>query len=106
MPTAQQERRIGAATPGDAVLVRRARAGDREAFASLVRQHYPLVLGLCRRAVGPTGLAEDAAQEAVITAMLPLDRLRRTDRFGPWLAGIGLNICRLWLRERSRHVAD
>jgi RNA polymerase sigma factor (sigma-70 family) len=64
------------------------------------------VLGLCRRVVGPAGLAEDAAQEAVIAAMLQLDRLRRTDRFGPWLAGIGLNICRLWLRERSRHVAD
>src|SRR5262249_14200571 len=47
-------------------------------------------------------LAEDAAQEAVLTAMLQLDRLRRPDRFGPWLASIGLNLCRLWLRERSR----
>jgi RNA polymerase sigma factor (sigma-70 family) len=86
----------------DAALVRRARAGDRDAFARLVRQHYPLVLVLCRRVVGPSALAEDAAQEAVLTAMLQLDRLRRPERFGAWLAGIGLNLCRLWLRERSR----
>lgn len=34
--------------------------------------------------------------------MLNLDRLHRPERFGPWLAGIGLNICRRWLRQRSR----
>ncbi|HEY3079341.1 MAG TPA: bifunctional nuclease domain-containing protein [Chloroflexota bacterium] len=87
---------------GDAALVRRARAGDRAALARLVSQHRPLVLSLCRRMVGATPLAEDAAQEAVLQALLHLDRLRRPERFGPWLAGIGLNLCRLWLRERSR----
>ena len=47
-------------------------------------------------------LAEDAAQDAVIEALLGLERLRQAERFGPWLAGIGLNICRRWLRYRSR----
>lgn len=39
-------------------------------------------------------LARDAAQEAVVRAMLGLDHLRDDARFGPWLVGIGLNLCR------------
>ncbi|MFI5270358.1 MAG: hypothetical protein ACHQ7M_23515, partial [Chloroflexota bacterium] len=31
-----------------------------------------------------------------------LHALREAERFGPWLAGIGLNVCRAWLRQRSR----
>jgi RNA polymerase sigma factor (sigma-70 family) len=93
--------REGPATTDDATLVRRARRGDRAAFAALADRHYPLVVALCRRVVGDT-VAEDAAQEAVLVAMLRLDRLRRPDRFGPWVAGIGLNLCRLWLRDRAR----
>jgi RNA polymerase sigma factor (sigma-70 family) len=86
----------------DTALVRAARAGDRRAFAVLVERHRPLLAAVCQRFVGPVPLADDAAQEAVLRAMLSLDRLRRPDRFGPWLAGIGLNLCRFWLRERAR----
>jgi RNA polymerase sigma factor (sigma-70 family) len=35
-------------------------------------------------------------------ALTGLDRLRRADRFGAWLAGIGVNVCRRWRRELSR----
>ena len=86
----------------DASLVRAARAGDRLALAELLARHRPLVLTLCERALGDPDLAEDAAQEAAILAMLDLDRLRRPERFGPWLAGIGLNVCRRWRRARAR----
>ena len=85
-----------------ATLVAAARRGDRSAFAELVERHRPLLAALCRRALGDPELAEDAVQEAVLLAMTGLDRLRQVDRFGSWLAGIGLNVCRRWLRERSR----
>jgi len=86
---------------GDAALARAARAGNRDAFALLVTRHYALLRALCRRMLGDTVPAEEAAQEAVLQAMLAVDGLRRPEQFGPWLAGIGLNVCRRMLRERA-----
>ncbi len=82
--------------PSDAVLVRRARGGDRDAFAELVQRHHATLVRCCRRMVGDAAL--DATQDAVLTAMLSLNRLRDDDRFGAWLVGIGLNTCRARLR--------
>jgi RNA polymerase sigma factor (sigma-70 family) len=87
--------------PTDTHLVAQARAGDRAAFVELVARHQPLLSGLCRRMVGEPQ-AEDAAQEAIQQALLALDMLKRPEQFGPWLAGIGLNICRRWLARRGQ----
>ena len=86
----------------DADLVAAARGGDRPAFAALVERHYRVLLATCRRATGDGELAADAAQEAVVTALVGLDRLRDPERFGAWLIGIGLNLCRRALQERAR----
>jgi RNA polymerase sigma factor (sigma-70 family) len=82
-------------------LVTAARAGDHAAFAVLIQRHYPMVHALCTRVLGDAGLAQDATQEATVTAMLGLARLRHDDRFGAWLAGIALNLCRRLLRDRD-----
>jgi RNA polymerase sigma factor (sigma-70 family) len=85
----------------DIALVAAARRGDKVAFSELIQQHRSLLLCLCRRSLRDAELAEDATQEAVLIALTNLDRLQRADRFGPWLAGIGLNVCRRWLREQA-----
>lgn len=87
----------------DAGLVLAAQRGDKEAFAVVFGRHRPLLLALCRRALADPVQSEDAAQEAALVAFLNLDRLQRADRFGPWLGGIGLNICRRMIRDRSRN---
>ncbi len=86
----------------DARLVAFARDGDKAAFAALVERHQALLIALCARALGDPDLAQDAAQEAILQALLGLDSLRSPARFGPWLAGIGLNVCRQLERWRAR----
>src|SRR4051794_1870892 len=88
-------------TTDDSTLVHAARAGNKDAFALLLDRHWALLLALCRRMMGNAELAQDVAQEAALQAFLSLDRLRRVEQFGSWLSGIGLNICRHWLRRRS-----
>jgi RNA polymerase sigma-70 factor (ECF subfamily) len=88
----------------DRQLVRAARGGDRFAFSQLIDRHYPALLGSCRRMLGDAELASDAAQEAVLRAMLGLDHLRAEDRFSPWWIGIGLNVSRGLLSRQRRVV--
>lgn len=83
-------------------LASAALAGDRAAFGVLVSQHRPLVLALCQRMLGDRDAAEDAVQDAILQALIHLSGLRSPAQFGPWLAGIGLNICRRRLRQRTR----
>jgi RNA polymerase sigma factor (sigma-70 family) len=85
----------------DALLVAAARQGDRRSLAKLLERHRPLLLALCRRTLGDEATAEDVAQDACLAAMLGIERLGRPERFGAWLAGIGLNLCRRRMRARA-----
>lgn len=90
----------------DRALLRDARTGDKAAFAALVERHYPMLLVSCRRMLGDADVARDAAQQAVVRAMLGLDQLRHDERFGAWLVGIGLNVCRSLLGTRRREPSS
>jgi uncharacterized protein len=83
----------------DADLVRAALLGARAPFAELVRRHQHTATVLAARVLGSDDLARDAVQEAAVTAMTGLDRLRSADRFGAWFCGIALNVSRRWLRQ-------
>lgn len=83
----------------DADLVRLALLGAKEPFAELVTRHWPTAVALAARMLGSTELAADAAQEAAVSAMTGLDRLRSPERFGAWFCGIALNVSRRWLRQ-------
>lgn len=91
-------------TSDDASLVARARQGDMSAFASLLLRHGQLLEALCRRALPFGAMVEDVVQEASLQALLGLERLREPSLFGPWLGGIGLNVCRRWLTQSAREA--
>ena len=72
-------------------LVSRAQAGDRAAFAALVRAHQDEVYALARRLVGDPHMASDVAQEALIRAWRALPNFRGDARLSTWLYRITVN---------------
>jgi DNA-directed RNA polymerase specialized sigma24 family protein len=69
-------------------LVDRARAGDVDAFTVLVQRYQAMAFGYALANLGDPHLAEDAAQQAFITAHRSLPNFQQPERFAAWLRGI------------------
>ncbi len=85
-----------------AELVRRAQAGETQAFAALVMENQQFVYNLALRSLGNAQEAEDVAQEAFVRAWQALPRFRAQSRFQTWLYRIVVNLCFTRL-PRLRH---
>ncbi|HEX7221868.1 MAG TPA: RNA polymerase sigma factor [Candidatus Limnocylindrales bacterium] len=77
----------------DATLVAAARSGDEEAFAALARVSADRLFVIAHRILRDVGRAEDAVQQALVTAWRELPGLRDIDRFEAWLHRILVHIC-------------
>jgi RNA polymerase sigma-70 factor (ECF subfamily) len=73
--------------------------GDRDAFRRLVERESANLVRACHRILGNQAEAEDAAQEAFVTAFRSLASWRGDGPFGAWLTRIGVRIA---LRQASR----
>lgn len=80
----------------DAQLVRRARAGDEEAFGRLVSRYARGAYAVALSVTGRHEDAEDAVQESFIAALESLEDCRNPERFAGWLMTI--------VRNRSRNL--
>jgi RNA polymerase sigma factor (sigma-70 family) len=79
----------------DAVLLARfARGRDEAAFAALVERHGPMVLRVCRRAVGDAHAAEDCFQAVFLVLARKAGTLRRPAALAGWLHGVALRVAR------------
>ncbi len=78
---------------GERELVRRAQAGDGEAFSALVVEHQQFAYNLALRVVGDPHEAEDITQEAFVRAWLALPNFRGQAQFRTWLYQIVTNLC-------------
>jgi RNA polymerase sigma-70 factor (ECF subfamily) len=73
--------------------------GDRDAFRILVEREARALVRACYRVLGDLHDAEDAAQEAFVTAYRALATWRGDGPFGAWLTRIGVRIA---VRKASR----
>jgi len=90
----------------DFKIIQAVLAGDREAYADLVRAYQVQVRTLCRSFLLDPAEAEDAAQEAFLKAFIALPRYRQETSFLAWVYRIASNHCLDLLRKRKRHKTD
>lgn len=84
----------------DESLVGRAREGDEEAFAALVRRYTPMLMRLARMYVPTDALAEDVVQETWVAVVRGLERFEGRSSFKTWLFRILVN------RAKTRGVRE
>ena len=69
--------------------IQRARKGDRDAVAELIKSYQRPLEAFLFRLCGKPELAEDIAQEAFVRVIKSLDRFDERFRFSTWLFTIG-----------------
>ena len=74
-------------------LVEAAQRGDHEAFEILATSAGDRLYAVARLILRSTDLAEDAVQEALVSAWRRLPSLRDPDRFDAWLHRLLVNAC-------------
>jgi RNA polymerase sigma-70 factor (ECF subfamily) len=75
----------------DAILVTRAQRGDGAAFESLVRRHIRAAHGVALAVLGEQSDADDAVQDAFLSAMQHLESCSPAEKFRAWLLTIVRN---------------
>lgn len=91
--------------PGDerlTALVAAARAGERRALETLLREHYDDVYRVARRLCSHHHDAQDAAQNAMIGIARGIATYDGRAAFSTWVYRITVNACTDELRRRSR----
>lgn len=90
----------------DAELVRRARKGEREAYALLVKRYSRAAYVVAFSVTRSHEDAEDAAQESFLVALDRMDECRTPDRFAGWLMTIVRNRSRNLIRREALRVTE
>jgi RNA polymerase sigma-70 factor (ECF subfamily) len=92
-------RGLGGRDLPDGLLAVRAAEGDQEAFAVLVQRHGRPLLDLARCMLGNPQDAEEAVQDAFVSAWRRLPEYRHSAEFHTWMHRITVNRC-LTMRHR------
>jgi RNA polymerase sigma-70 factor (ECF subfamily) len=89
----------------DDALLRRIRAGDRDAFSDLMRRYNRRLYRVARSVLRDDAEAEDALQDAYLQAYRALPGFRGESALGTWLTRIVVNAALMRQRKNGR-LAD
>jgi RNA polymerase sigma factor (sigma-70 family) len=98
--------RTPAGEPSDRQLLERFTARrDEDAFATLVRRHGPMVLGVCRRVLRNREEAQDAFQVTFLVLARKAGSLEKPELLAHWLYGVAYRTA-VRARDRSARRQD
>ncbi len=80
-------------------LLLRARAGNAQAFTSLVEAHQGTVFSIAYRMLNHRAQAEDLAQDVFLQLYRKLDTIESLEHLGFWLRRVASNLAIDWLRR-------
>ena len=86
----------------DAALVARLRAGDEQAYETLIRENGGRMLAAARRILPTEEDAQDAVQEAFLSSFRKIDTFQGQSKLGTWLHRIAINAALMKLRSLRR----
>lgn len=85
----------------DQVLIERVRAGDYQAFESLVTRYEAKIYRLAIRMLRNPQDAEDALQETFLQVFRGLASFEGRSQFSTWLFRLATNVCLMKIRHRE-----
>jgi RNA polymerase sigma-70 factor (ECF subfamily) len=86
----------------EAVTLERLRGGDEAAYEELIRSHGGRMLAAARRILPTDEDAQDAIQEAFLSAFKKIDTFQGQSKLGTWLHRIAINAALMKLRSLRR----
>ena len=86
----------------DAEVVARVQAGEHALFELIMRRYNRRLFRIARGILRDDGEAEDAVQEAYVSACFKLNQFRGPEGFATWLCQIATNAALMRRRTRSR----
>jgi RNA polymerase sigma-70 factor, ECF subfamily len=86
----------------DDATLDRARHGDREAFADIVREHQAMVFSIAYHFVGGREVAEELAQDVFLRLFQHLQGIESPAHLTFWLRRVASRCCIDWFRRHRR----
>lgn len=90
----------------DSRLIKRIKAGDKQAFDILVRKHYQNIFSYCYRRTGNSDTAADLTQDVFMKLVASIYKYTFTGKFINFLFTIAVNTCNDYARKKQFCASD
>ena len=82
-------------------FVRKARAGDKDAFGVLYNNTYNQAFYTVKSMIKDDDAVNDILQDSYVKAFMHMDSFKGDDKFLPWIKQIAANTARDWLKKKK-----